>query len=136
MQHHRSGFILTLAFLGCSPTRSPGAAAPDPEPISNVVRTDSLPLCERSAAGVFVNTPCMFVRDDRTDWSGVALVVNREIICPTRTRADSVPKVDPERLRAIKPETVLAIETVRVVPDSIQRGCAERLRKVIYLVTK
>ena len=78
----------------------------------------------------------MLVRIEHTDWSGVALVLNREIVCPTRTTADSVAKIDPARLQQIRPESILTIEIDNAVPDSIQRGCTERLRRVIYLVTR
>ena len=94
-------------------------------------------MCQRGASGALSNTPCIFVRDERSyDWNGVAVVVNRDIICPLRTSPDSVAKVASERLRRIRPESILTVAIVQVVPDSIQRGCAEPIRKVIYLVTK
>jgi len=129
-------FLAAVALIGCSRSPSPSPTVSAPSPVLNVVRHDSLPLCQRDAKGSLSNTPCLYVRDDRPDVNGAAIVVNQEVICPIKTAADSVAMVDPARLRRIKPESILTIEIIKTVPDSIQRRCAEQLRKVIYLVTK
>ena len=134
--HPHNGFAI-LAFLtslSCS-SRPPSDPASIAQPVPDLVQKDSIPPCTFRTNEHKLSIRCSY-RDDVSDWNRVALVVDRLLMCAMRTRSDTVPVIDPERLRAIRPESIVSIETFNVVPDTIQRGCDERLRRVIYIVTK
>ena len=90
----------------------------------NVVRADSLLRIRCSR------------RNDVPDWNRVAMMVDKDLMCPEKTAADTAPQIPLERLRSIQPDAIVAIETTRIIPDSVQRRCRERLKRVIYVRTK
>ena len=77
-----------------------------------------------------------FARNEMSNVDRIALVINQRTHCPIRVRGDSIPRFDIERARAVKPESIVGIERLKVVPDSIQRRCPDLLREVIYITTK
>ena len=64
------------------------------------------------------------------------MMVDKDLMCPEKTAADTAPQIPLERLRSIQPDAIVAIETTRIIPDSVQRRCRERLKRVIYVRTK
>ena len=129
-----SAIIAVLACPSCS-SRPASQPAISQQPVPELVRVDSNALCTVRTTGQLLNIRCRS-RDHYSDRSRMALVLDRTLICPTRSGSDTIPTIAPERLRAIHADSIVSIETVDVVPESIQRRCSERLQRVIYVITK
>ena len=78
----------------------------------------------------------VFILCETYDWRAVAFAIDGRIVCPKRTPPDTTLMADFERITAVRRDSIESIEVVKVVPDSVQRGCRDRLQKVIYLRTK
>lgn len=126
--------VAFLACLGCSPpAASRQASATDTVPASKL--DDSARPCDVQRTDGLLRIRCSR-SNEAPDWNRVALLLDTALICPVKTASDTAPLIPVERLPMIRPESIVAIDVTRVVPDSIQRRCQERLRKVIYLQTR
>ena len=75
------------------------------------------------------------VHDVRYDWRATAFAIDGRVVCPRRTESDTTLMANIEAARTVV-DLVKAIDVTRAVPESIQRSCPERLRRVIFLHTR